>query len=248
MKKTFLTGIFLGCLLLLPRAAMAQDPDPALVTKAEAGDAEAQYKLGDHYFNKRDGVNGMKWTRKAAEQGHAAAQNSLGIRYFIGGSVTRDIDEAEKWFRKSAAQEGKDFSAKITFDAAEDNLCKLFAQKVGGMKGTSPPFPANIQPLKGTAADVKEAFDWCGKVAGRGYPSSQFRLGALYAKGGGGVTADYQQAYFWLSVSKRPDVFRDKVSPHLTQEKRDEIEKLARAWKEGTPPPFPAAKTRPPPG
>lgn len=239
MKKTFLTGIFLGCLLLLPRAAMAQDPDPALVTKAEAGDAEAQYKLGDHYFNKRDGVNGMKWTRKAAEQGHAAAQNSLGIRYFIGGSVTKDIDEAEKWFRKSSAQE---------FDAAENNLCKLFAQKVGGMKGTSPPFPANIQPLKGTTADVKEAFDWCGKVAGRGYPESQFRLGALYAKGGGGVTADYQQAYFWLSVSKRPDVFRDKVSPHLTQEKRDEIEKLARAWKEGTPPPFPAAKTRPPPG
>lgn len=203
---------------------MAQDPDPALVTKAQAGDAEAQYKLGDHYFNKRDGVNGMKWTRQAAEQGHAAAQNSLGIRYYSGGSVTRDIAEAEKWFRKSAAQHASRSlhgMAVLDSDAAEINLCKLFAQKVEGMKGTFPPFPAKIQPLKGTAADVKEAFDWCGKSAGRGYPESQFRLGALYAKGGGGVTADYEQAYFWLFVSKRPDVFRDKVSPHLTQEKRE---------------------------
>jgi hypothetical protein len=218
------------------RGDSGSSPDPALVTKAEQGDAEAQYKLGDYYFNHKDSQNGMKWTHKAAEQGHAAAQNSLGIRYFIGGSVQKDLNEAEKWFRKSSEQ---------NFMAADNNLCKLFAQKVDALNGAIVPFPKtdDIEPLKGSAKDIAEAFAWCGKAAEQGQIESQFRLAALYAKGSRGVTPDYERAYFWLSIPRRPQPFRDLVSPHLTPEKREEIEKHARAWKPGTPSPFsPAAK------
>ena len=49
----------------------------------------------------RDDQAAVTWFRKAAEQGHANAQNELGR--LLGGGFFRD-DEAEYWFRKAAAQ------------------------------------------------------------------------------------------------------------------------------------------------
>ena len=43
-------------------------------------------------------------TRKAAEQGDAAAQYNLGVMYDEGKRVTRDDAEAVKWYRKAADQ------------------------------------------------------------------------------------------------------------------------------------------------
>ena len=41
------------------------------------------------------------WLRKAAEQGHANAQFSLGMRCANGRSVQQDDAEAVTWFRKA---------------------------------------------------------------------------------------------------------------------------------------------------
>ena len=50
----------------------------ALQEKAESGDADAQFQLGDCYFFglgvKRDLVEGASWYRKAAEAGRVARQ------------------------------------------------------------------------------------------------------------------------------------------------------------------------------
>ncbi|MBQ4314147.1 MAG: sel1 repeat family protein, partial [Lentisphaeria bacterium] len=48
------------------------------------------------------------WYRKAAEQGHATAQYNLGLCYYLGQGVTKDLAEAVKWLRKSAEQGYKD--------------------------------------------------------------------------------------------------------------------------------------------
>ena len=73
-----------------------------LVKKANSGDAEAQYSLGNCYFygfgvdkNLREAV---KWLTKAAEQGHTRAQNDLGHCYYSGAGVERNKAEAEKWW------------------------------------------------------------------------------------------------------------------------------------------------------
>jgi TPR repeat protein len=42
--------------------------------------------------------------RKAAEQGDADAQNSLGKCYQNGIGVTKDLKKAADWFRKAAKQ------------------------------------------------------------------------------------------------------------------------------------------------
>ena len=53
---------------------------------------------------KKDFKEAVKWYRKAAEQGFAAAQYNLGLMYVNGRGVPEDIKEAVKWYRKAAAQ------------------------------------------------------------------------------------------------------------------------------------------------
>ena len=51
-----------------------------------------------------DKEEAVKWFRKAAEQGHAGGQRSLGICYAYGEGVVEDKEEAVKWYRKAAEQ------------------------------------------------------------------------------------------------------------------------------------------------
>ena len=51
----------------------------------------------------------MKWYRKAADQGDALAQSTLGNCYLFGQGVLKDEVEAVKWLRK-AADQGADYA------------------------------------------------------------------------------------------------------------------------------------------
>ncbi|PKL76497.1 MAG: sel1 repeat family protein, partial [Candidatus Melainabacteria bacterium HGW-Melainabacteria-1] len=44
------------------------------------------------------------WYRKAAEQGHADAQNNLGSVYELGQGVTANRATATEWYRRAATQ------------------------------------------------------------------------------------------------------------------------------------------------
>jgi len=48
----------------------------------------------------------MRWYRKAADQGYATAQYSVGLGYRDGDGVPQDIAEAMAWFHKAADQAG----------------------------------------------------------------------------------------------------------------------------------------------
>ena len=45
----------------------------------------------------------MKWYRKAAEQGYALAQSSLGVMYGYGQGVTKNLMAAYAWYTIAAA-------------------------------------------------------------------------------------------------------------------------------------------------
>ena len=95
--------IFFGC-----SDPTGGDRKQDLLTKAKAGDAEAQFNLGDRYCHgdgvPQDDKEAVKWYRKAAEQGYAFAQHNLGVMYANGRGVPEDDKEAVKWFRKAAEQ------------------------------------------------------------------------------------------------------------------------------------------------
>ena len=76
-----------------------------LLQRAESGDAEAQYNIGNCYFYglgvKKDYKKAVKWFHKSAEQGNASAANDLGTCYHNGFGVEQDEEEAKRWWRKA---------------------------------------------------------------------------------------------------------------------------------------------------
>lgn len=76
---------------------------------AKRGEADAQYYMGRLYYYEIKGVGknysvSAQWFRRAAIQGHAAAQYKLGGMYFTGRGVAPDDREAFKWWRLSGEQ------------------------------------------------------------------------------------------------------------------------------------------------
>lgn len=107
-------------------AFMAWGQDSELIRKAESGDVEAQFELGWNYYYGASGFDknedeAAKWFLKAAEQGHAEAQNNIGCFYWWGKGVPKDKDKAESWLLKSAAQgyDGAYFSLGLFYE--DDN-------------------------------------------------------------------------------------------------------------------------------
>ena len=82
-----------------------------LTPLAQQGDAFAQFNLG-LWYDDGDWVAGIpdndaeavKWYRKAAEQGLARAQRTLGIMLNEGLGTPENDLEAAKWFHKAAEQ------------------------------------------------------------------------------------------------------------------------------------------------
>lgn len=78
---------------------------------AGAGNAECQYEMGwelarrsDRWKEEEKSKGAFSWFRKAAEQGHAEAENQLGECYRDGHGVEPDLSEAVRWFEKAVGQ------------------------------------------------------------------------------------------------------------------------------------------------
>lgn len=61
----------------------------------------------------KDDAQAVQWYRKAAEQGLAAAQYSLGLRYEKGLGVPNVYTLAEEWYRKAAEQGNTEAKEKL---------------------------------------------------------------------------------------------------------------------------------------
>ena len=84
------------------------DKVAALRADANAGDADAQFKVGALYYSgesvPQDYAQAVSWIRKAAEQGHGRASFNLGAMYANGQGVPQDYELAVTWYRKAADQ------------------------------------------------------------------------------------------------------------------------------------------------
>ncbi|MBQ7303152.1 MAG: toll/interleukin-1 receptor domain-containing protein [Clostridia bacterium] len=77
---------------------------------AEKGHLETMYRLGqiyargDRYGFESDYVESVKWHRMAAEKGHYMAQGEMGYHYYEGTGVEKNVNEAIRWWKLSAAK------------------------------------------------------------------------------------------------------------------------------------------------
>lgn len=80
----------------------------AAKSKAEAGNAQAQYELGLFYAQDHERVvpldyfEAFNWTQKAALKNHRLAQRQLGKFYEQGKGTEKNAEETIKWYRSSA--------------------------------------------------------------------------------------------------------------------------------------------------
>ena len=147
--------------------------------KAEAGDAEAQFQLGQMYALghgfKQNFNSALEWYEKAAAQGNAKARTALGLLYYYGAGVEQNIDKAGEWFEKAAAQ---------------DNA---IAQRTLG-------FIAYL------AKDYAQAKQWNEQAAAQGYAPAMSNIGNLYTAGEG-VTQDFTEARRWYEKGAKQEKY-----------------------------------------
>jgi TPR repeat protein len=206
-------------LLLLMSAPVFQLPAQRVETdrrqveevkaKAEAGDADSEYRLGLFYYNgegvAKDFSEAVKWYRKAAEQNYAPAQNNLANSYANGQGVAKDEVEAVKSYRKAAEQH---------YARAQSNLAYSYANAHGVPKDEAEAVKwyrkAAEQNLavaqnnlaysyangQGVAKDEVEAVKWYRKAAEQNYAYAQYNLGVCYEHGDG-AAKDEVEAVKW---------------------------------------------------
>ena len=76
--------------------------------EAEAGQALAQFNLGEYYAKNAEHTNAVLWYRKAAEQGSPKAQAALAACYANGRGVERDLAEAARWSQFANMQSARE--------------------------------------------------------------------------------------------------------------------------------------------
>ena len=163
--------------------AVTPDVDPEqpdvvrLRLLAEQGDARAQYELGERYEKGRDGLasnyeEALRWFRRAAEQGHAGAQNNIGGAYREGHGVAQDYEEALRWFRRAVEQGHAD---------AQSNIGRMY------MNGW------------GVPQDYREALRWFRLSAEQGSAFGEVNLGVMH-EDGLGVQQNYLEAAGWYRL------------------------------------------------
>ena len=107
--------------------------------------------------------------QKAADQGNAYAQTSLGLMYQNGRGVAKDDSQAVAWYQKAADQ---------GYAGAQHNLGCMYRDG------------------RGVAKDDSQAVAWFQKAADQGYAKAQSNLGWMYVNGRG-VAHDDRQAAQW---------------------------------------------------
>ena len=150
-----------------------------LMAKAQKSDAKAQHELANFYTNGEGGLfpdeaEAVAWLRKAADQGFADAQYSLGYRHLNGYGVDLDAEQAKAWLEKAAAQ--KHGEAIFTLGDVYQS----------GMSG----FPDD--PVLGNT--------WFRRGAEIGHADSQRRLAENLLQGVGGP-ANAVEALRWFKAS-----------------------------------------------
>ena len=147
-----------------------------------------------------------------AEQGSAAAQFNLGLKYANGEGVPQDSVAAVAWYRKAAEQGHPD---------AQNNLGWMYANGAG------------------VPQDDAAAVAWYCLAAEQGSASAQVSLGALYSDGGRGVPQDLVEGHTWLNLAaarltgeQREEAVtaRDRVAERMTPADLSEAQHRAREW------------------
>jgi TPR repeat protein len=172
----------------------------ALRQSANAGDADAQNKLGWRYSNGVGAVRSREeaiyWWGKSAAQGFAKAQHNLGLAFGNGQGVKSSKEEAAKWLSLAAYQGydqsqlvlGKLYLSGIGVDQSYSKSFELFSK--AGQQGNAEALFAlgNMRKAgQGAAASLAEARSYYLKAAALEFEPALEALKSLEASASVGL-------------------------------------------------------------
>jgi uncharacterized protein len=213
-----------------------------LATKAQSGDAAAQYQVGLAYdMGKHVAKNfdeAQRWFLKSAEQSYPPAEGAYGL-----GMRQSNGAIAERWMLRAA--EHGDASTQFWlamayeqnwFGSTDSELALKWLQKAAD--AGDPDAQVVLGQKYADGEGVKQSYEiaasWFRKAAEHvpdlgGAGQGRYQLGQLYMEGLG-VPRDFIQAYFWLSLNG-PDAAAD-AKEHLSPARIQAADKLLKAWQE----------------
>ena len=225
-------------------------PIEQLREDAEKGDAKQQSLLAYAYRHGpggRDLAESARWYRKAADQGNAYAQNTLGLIYDRGEGTSQDYVEAAKWYRKAADQgyAPAQFNLGVMYDkgegVAQDYVEAIKWYRKAADKGFEPAYfnlGVKYDNGQGVAQNFTEAVRWYRKAAYQGWDAAHFNLGHAYANGRG-IPKDYALAHMYYNFSishgsredqERRAKARDDVAQKLTPQQLADAQQMGTEW------------------
>lgn len=191
----------------------------ALIAKAEAGDVDAQFRVGGAYDTgngaPHDTKQALKWYLMAADRGHAEAQNSAASLY----QEARNYGEALRWYEKAAAQKHAQ---------ATDSVAYMYDLGLGVQQ------------------DRQKAFEIYTRSADLGWAEAMWNIANMYGAGQLGER-DMVKACAWAMRADKYATSRDvqlraflqRVLPQLQSKLSDEqstsCREQAEAWKPAAP-------------
>lgn len=160
MRKTILSLCAATFLILNSGYVFAQvvsETYEQLLTSAERGNADAQYRAAVNFYAgangfPKDDAKAFFWANKSVEQGNSFGQWALGIMYHSGKGTAKSLEQAVFWYQKSADQNNQ---------MAQENLAAMY------------------QEGWGVARDWNKAAFWYKKAADQGNENAKKKLAVL---------------------------------------------------------------------
>lgn len=190
------------------------------LTKAEEGDPEAQFQLGNAYLEgsvpgiERDPSSAVQWFSRAAAQAYAPAEYAMGRVYEQGLSVPKDRNQAANWYGKAANQNHvysmywlgrllSDGEPDPPDDIARANGLLLAAANAGSADAQNS-IGIHYHFGVGFSQNYALASEWYSKAAAQGHSWGQMNLGILAGRGLGRPT-DHAAAAQWYEKAVAQD-------------------------------------------
>lgn len=134
---------------------------------AEKGHVNSMNNLGQLYLSE-EGIQDFKlalqWFTRGADKGHSGCMYNVGVMYANGSGMTKQLEEAYKWFKK-AADKG--------MEEAKEAVKKIEKE---GLVST--------EVKNGDAAFDKKEYDkaltWYQQGADKGYSEAMYKMGLIY--------------------------------------------------------------------
>lgn len=202
IKKFSMDGI------IMKETAESRMESSFKISYEKIGDLYEKEKVMDRKNNsdcrKKEGIEDY---RKLAEEGDMRGQHNLGVSYYHGISVSKNIREAKRWFLAAANQGAarSQYNLGLMYDRGEGGIERNGKEaahwyRKAGKQGIAEAYNGLGEMYdhgEGVKQSYYRALFGYRKAARLGYAEAQYNLGTMYYFGNG-IKTNYHDATYWM--------------------------------------------------